>query len=132
MGELLESVPIDEIRQWVPVEVSAAETADYIFNKSLHPFTVSTNEKTLYLEQAVAHTLIQCAALANGSDARWPIMGERPSPPPFGLLLATRQHPCQRTAPWSNYAHAARCPPTNRYLFYCFGSIWRICLHLVH
>ena len=88
LGDLLNQVSIDEIRQWVPMELSAAETADYIFNKSLHPFTVSTNEKMLQLEQAVARTLIRCAALATGADARWPLLGEQLTPPPFGLLLA--------------------------------------------
>ena len=88
VGSLLDKVSIDEIRQWVPTELSAAETADYIFNKSLHPFTLPTSEKTLQLEQAVARTLIRCAAVATGADARWPIMAEQTVPPPFGLLLA--------------------------------------------
>ncbi len=88
VANLLNMVSIDEIRQWVPVEVSATETADYIFNKSLHPFTLSTDEKTLQMEQAVARTLIRCAAAAAGSDARWPLVGEQRTPPPFGLLLA--------------------------------------------
>lgn len=88
VANLLDMVSIDEIRQWVPVEVSAAETADYIFNKSLHPFTLATDEKMLQMEQAVARTLIHCAAAAAGSDARWPFVGEQRTPPPFGLLLA--------------------------------------------
>lgn len=85
---LLDNVPVDEVRQWVPVEVSAAETADYIFNKSLHPFTIATDEKMLQLDQAVARTLIRCAAQAAGRDANWPLLGGQLTPPPFGLLLA--------------------------------------------
>lgn len=88
VANLLDAVSIDEIRQWVPVEVSAAEMADYIFNKSLHPFILSTDEKMLQMEQAVARTLIRCAAATAGSDARWPFVGEQRTPPPFGLLLA--------------------------------------------
>lgn len=88
VANLLDLVSVDEIRQWVPTEVSAAETADYIFNKSLHPFTVATNETMLQMEQAVARTLIRCAAAATGSDARWPFIGEQRTPPLFGLLLA--------------------------------------------
>ncbi|MEZ4592156.1 MAG: glutamate mutase L, partial [Chloroflexota bacterium] len=85
---LLDMVSVDDVRQWVAVEVSAAETADYIFNKSLHPFAISTDEKTLQLEQAVARVLIQCAAQATGRGASWPLLGEQLTPPPFGLLLA--------------------------------------------
>lgn len=85
---LLDMVSVDEIRQWVPTEISAAETADYIFNKSIHPFILSTDEKMLQLEQAVARTLIHCAADTAGRDARWPYIGEQRTPPPFGLLLA--------------------------------------------
>ncbi|WP_420628596.1 glutamate mutase L [Candidatus Leptofilum sp.] len=85
---LLERVAVDDVRQWIPTEVSAEETADYIFNKSLHPFAISTNEKMLQLEQAVARTLIRCAAAETGRDGRWPLMGEQLTPPPFGLLLA--------------------------------------------
>ena len=88
VANLLDMVSADEIRQWVYTEVSATETADYIFNKSLHPFTLSTDEKTLQLEQAVARTLIRCAAEMAGSDARWPVVGDKRTPPPFGLMLA--------------------------------------------
>ncbi len=88
VANLLDMVSIDDVRQWVPTEVSAAETADYIFNKSLHPFTLSTDEKTLQLEQAVARTLIRCAAATAGRDACWPFVGEQRTPPPFGVLLA--------------------------------------------
>lgn len=85
---LLERVSMDEVRQWVPVEISASETADYIFNKSLHPFAISTEEKALQLEQAVARTLIRCAAESAGRDARWPLLNGQLTPPPFGMLLA--------------------------------------------
>jgi hypothetical protein len=88
VANLLDMVSVDEVRQWVPTEISAAETADYIFNKSLHPFTLSTDENMVQLEQAVARNLILCAAVAAGSDARWPFVGEQRTPPPFGLLLA--------------------------------------------
>lgn len=88
VANLLDMVSIDEIRQWVPTEVSATETADYIFNKSLHPFTLPTSEKMLQMEQAVARTLIRCAAATAGTDACWPFLGEQRTPPPFGLLLA--------------------------------------------
>jgi hypothetical protein len=88
VANLLDKVSVDEVRQWVPMEVSAAETADYIFNKALHPFAISTDEKTLHLEQAVARTLIRCAAETAGRDARWPLIGEQLLPPSFGLLLA--------------------------------------------
>jgi hypothetical protein len=72
----------------VPTEVSATETADYIFNKSLHPFILPTDEKTLQMEQAVARTLIRCAVATAGRDACWPFVGEQRMLPPFGLLLA--------------------------------------------
>ncbi len=88
VSQLLNKVSVDEVRQWVPMEVSAAETADFIFNKSLHPFTVPTTEKMMQLEQAVARTAVRCAALQMGHELRWPILGEQPTPPPFGLLLA--------------------------------------------
>lgn len=88
VANLLDKVSIDEIRQWVPEALSAADTADYIFNKSLHPFTLPTNEKSLQIEQAVARTLIGCAAAATGRDAHWLETNGQYTPPPFGLLLA--------------------------------------------
>lgn len=88
VNQLLNTVTIDDIRQWVPMEVSASETADYIFNKSLHPFTVPTTEKTLELDQAIARTLIHCAVQKTGEDASWPLVGSHRMPPPFSLLLA--------------------------------------------
>ncbi|WP_420641416.1 glutamate mutase L [Candidatus Leptofilum sp.] len=88
VATLLDKIAVDDVRQWVPVEVSTAETADFIFNKSLHPFAISTDEKMLQLEQAVARTLIRCAAAEAGRDGRWPQVGEQHTPPPFGLLLA--------------------------------------------
>ncbi|MCP4416597.1 MAG: hypothetical protein GY805_08240 [Chloroflexi bacterium] len=87
VGNLLDSVSVDEVRQWVPTEVSATETADYIFNKSLYPFSVPSSEQDLQLEHAVARTLIRCAAVVTGKDAQWPAMGDQITPPPFGLLL---------------------------------------------
>lgn len=88
VANLLDKVSVDEVRQWVSVEVSATDTADYIFSKSLHPFGISTDEKSLQLEQAVARTLIHCAVTAAGRDNRWPVVGEQQVPPPFSLLLA--------------------------------------------
>jgi hypothetical protein len=88
VGNLLDKVSVDAVRQWVPMEVSAAETADYIFNKSLHPFSIPTNEKELQLEQAVARALIHCAAIATGNDSQWPRVDGQQMLPPFGLLLA--------------------------------------------
>ncbi|MCB8929260.1 MAG: glutamate mutase L [Ardenticatenaceae bacterium] len=88
VANLLDKVSVDEVRQWVPVEVSAAETADYIFSKALHPFGISTDEKSLQMEQAVARTLIRCAVTTAGHDNRWPVIGEQQVPPPFSLLLA--------------------------------------------
>ncbi|GJM42057.1 MAG: hypothetical protein DHS20C20_23390 [Ardenticatenaceae bacterium] len=88
VAALLEKVAVDDVRQWIPSDVSAAETADFIFNKSLHPYAIPTDEKMLQLEQAVARTLIRCAAAETGRDGRWPLVGEQLSPPPFGLLLA--------------------------------------------
>ncbi len=85
---LLDKVTPDAVNQWVPVEVSAADTADFILNKSIHPQTIPMTEPELYLEQAAAREVLRCALAKTAETWGWEFNGPQPVLPAFGLLLA--------------------------------------------
>jgi len=77
-----------DIARWTPTEISAEETADFVFNRSLHPFTMAMTETDQYLEQALAREVIRNAVQATAVDLGWSRPGELTMLPPFDLLLA--------------------------------------------
>ncbi len=85
---LLDKITPETISQWVPGEVSAADTADFILNKSIHPQTIPMTELDLNLEQAAAREILRCALAKTAENWGWDFNGPQPAPPPFGLLLA--------------------------------------------
>ncbi len=68
---LLELTDPEKIAQWVPSDVTAADAADYVLNKSLYPNTIPMVEKELHLEQAVARELINLGIERAASDWQW-------------------------------------------------------------
>jgi hypothetical protein len=88
MLNLLEKVSPTAINHWMPSEISAAETADFVFNKALNPHTIPMTETELHLEQAVAREIIRCSVLATANDWGWFHQNQHPQVPPFGTLLA--------------------------------------------
>jgi hypothetical protein len=65
MGEnvyrLLQQVPIGAIMRWLPVDLPAVEVKDFIYNKSLHPSTLSLEPGDLHIEFAVAREILRLA-----------------------------------------------------------------------
>jgi hypothetical protein len=65
MGEGLPGVlnagEIDEIIRWLPVEITASDVRDYIYNKSIRPATLPVTQEELALEHALATQVIQTA-----------------------------------------------------------------------
>jgi hypothetical protein len=88
-GILQRSDP-DEILGWLPIQLSAEFVKDYIYNKSLNPGTIPTEEQEIHLEHAIARQLIYAALIkAKGSwpehrnsHRGWPM-------PPLEPILAT-------------------------------------------
>ncbi len=85
---LLDKVTPETISRWVPTEVSATDTADFILNKSIHPQTIPMTEWELHLEQAAAREILRCALTKTAENWGWDFNGPQPTPPAFGLLLA--------------------------------------------
>jgi len=52
---------VEEVSRWLPIQLSAADVRDYIFNKSLHPETIPTDTDELHLEYALARQIIRLA-----------------------------------------------------------------------
>jgi hypothetical protein len=57
--EILENLHIDGIARWLPVDIPANEIQDYIYNKSLAPYTLPASQEVLALEQALARQVMQ-------------------------------------------------------------------------
>ncbi|HIP70442.1 MAG TPA: hypothetical protein EYH05_03490, partial [Anaerolineae bacterium] len=85
---LLDKVTPETISRWVPTEISAADTADFILNKSIHPQTIPMTGLELQLEQAAAREILRCALTKTAENWGWDFNGPQPVPPSFGLLLA--------------------------------------------
>jgi hypothetical protein len=56
---ILENSHVEGVARWLPVDIPAIEIQDYIYNKSLHPYTLPASQETLALEQALARQAMQ-------------------------------------------------------------------------
>jgi hypothetical protein len=74
MGEplpnLLRHVSLADILRWMPREVKAGDLLNYIYNKSLAPGTIPTEEIDLDIELAIARELLRVALRA--ARTQWP------------------------------------------------------------
>lgn len=87
---ILQRSSLEEVMGWLPIQLSAEYVQDYIYNKSLHPSTIPTEEQEIHLEYALARQLIY-TALTHAKDS-WPERrdGHRGWPmPPMEPILAT-------------------------------------------
>jgi hypothetical protein len=57
--DILEHTSTDEIARWLPVDIPTHEIRNYIYNKSLHPYTLPASQEVLALEQALARKAMQ-------------------------------------------------------------------------
>jgi hypothetical protein len=60
---LLRNNDLDDIRQWLPVDISPTEVRNFIFNKALHPQTIPIASTEIFLELALARQLTRTALL---------------------------------------------------------------------
>lgn len=67
---LLESVSIETIARWLPVNVSLVTLRNYIYNKSIHPQTIPTQMDELHMEYAIARELVRTAL--HSARRTWP------------------------------------------------------------
>jgi uncharacterized protein (TIGR01319 family) len=81
LAGLLRHVSVEDIIQWLPVDVSAATVRDYIFQKALRPHTIPATQEDLFIEQALARVMLQHAirqASAGFPPAIFSIPGQLP------------------------------------------------------
>lgn len=57
--DILDSSEIEGIARWIPVDMPASEVQDYIYNKSLNPYTLPASQEVLAIEQALARQAMQ-------------------------------------------------------------------------
>jgi len=57
----LKTISIEEILQWMPINLPPAMVRDYLNQKILYPHTIPITEETLHIEQAFARVLMQLA-----------------------------------------------------------------------
>jgi hypothetical protein len=86
MGEpltnLLRYTPLEDVIQWLPVEVTPETVRDYIYQKSLYPGTLPVTVEDLAIEEAIARQnlfLASRAAMTTFPRARLPRSGFLPS-----------------------------------------------------
>ncbi len=82
MADLLRQTAVEQIIQWLPEEMDAADVSNYLYNKSLYPHTIPQTETELHLEQAVARVILQCALQSTAVEWNW-------SPPDHAQYLPT-------------------------------------------
>jgi hypothetical protein len=59
VARILENSSLEEIAHWLPLDFSAKEIRDYIYNKSLYPHTLPCSHEVLALEGAIARRAMQ-------------------------------------------------------------------------
>ncbi len=67
---LLRHASIESVSRWLPIEVPEGRLRDFIFNKSLHPGTVSVEKEELEIEFALARQILVSAL--NQARKDWP------------------------------------------------------------
>ena len=61
LSSLLENVSLNEIMQWLAIDIPAEQVREYIFTKSLYPASLPVTPEDLAVEQALARTAMNCA-----------------------------------------------------------------------
>ncbi len=96
LASTLEAITPENVRRWLPFEISVDEMWDYAYNKELRPATVPGTAEELMLEQAFAREILRLLV----ADARddWGL-GQGDLLPAFrpiiaaGSILTEAQHP---------------------------------------
>lgn len=80
LSHLLEAVPIEKFRRWLPFEIAESDLHNRLLNKSLYPTSLPTGVEDLLIEHAVAREAIRLVAQ--------PAQPHRP-PPQWNLIIGT-------------------------------------------
>lgn len=89
LSQLLQHCGIEQIRRWLPFEISESAIVDYIHTKHLFPQTIPVERDELHLELALAREVIRCG-LSRASE-RWIMrreISEMGYLPPIETILA--------------------------------------------
>ncbi len=82
LSGLLRHTTLDEVMQWLPIDVSADTVRDYMYMKSMYPATIPATPEELAFEQAFARHILYLSvrqALGNLPKARPPRAGLIPN-----------------------------------------------------
>jgi len=87
--KLLTLSPLDQLKRWVPFEISDSELRDFVYTKGAYPHTLPADTRDLHLEYALARQIIRVAL----SKARhnWPLQWAGPRPevlPTLDVIMA--------------------------------------------
>jgi hypothetical protein len=58
---LLASISIKNIAQWLPFAISHTQIRDYLFNKAAHPGSLPASAEEMYLDQAITRQIVRTA-----------------------------------------------------------------------
>jgi hypothetical protein len=89
LSGVLRYIPVDDIAKWIPLELPAEAVRDYLFQKSIYPFTLPASVEEMAIEQAVARQALYVALNSAAKD--FPRGVRRPAPgsmPYFEPILA--------------------------------------------
>ena len=79
---LLQNTTLDEIVRWIPYDVSTAQVANYLYNKSIYASSLPATTEDLAIEQALAREVIRNAL----NQAKDSFPQDSPGPSHGGLL----------------------------------------------
>ena len=89
LSSLLRYISVEDITKWLPLDLPAESVRDYLFQKSVYPFTLPAAVEDLAIEQAVARQALYVALNSAAKD--FPRNVRRPVPglmPFFEPILA--------------------------------------------
>jgi hypothetical protein len=61
ISEVLKQYKLDDIVQWLPIQVKKDAVRDYLWQKQLYPFRIPTTTETLAIEQGLIRYVLQLA-----------------------------------------------------------------------
>ncbi len=82
LSGLLRYTTLEEVMQWLPIDIPADAVRDYIYLKSLYPATIPATAEDLAIEQALARHILSLSvrqAIGNLPKARPPRAGLMPN-----------------------------------------------------
>lgn len=78
LAKLLDHVPLNEVTQWLTLDISDEYVHEYILNRAIYPASLSVTPEDMEIEQAIARVVMQSAikAVSGGFSAQLGSSGE--------------------------------------------------------